>query len=71
MIDNFRKARCICVYADWFWKVSLFSITSNNERTKSYNCLLTTLSFDEGIYFLNFIYMIFFYMKESKRRDLV
>lgn len=63
MFDNFRKEGCICVYADWFWKVSLFSVTSNNERTKSCDCLFTTFSFDEGIFlYIWTMYIIFFYM---------
>lgn len=50
MFDNFRKARCIRVYANRFWKVSLFSVTCDNERTESCDCLFTTPSFDEGIF---------------------
>lgn len=30
-IDDFRKTRCIRVYAHGFWEISLFSITSDNE----------------------------------------
>lgn len=60
----FRKTRCIHMHADWFRKISLLSITSNNERTKSCNCLFTTFSSHEGIlFFVYFIYIYFFYVE--------
>lgn len=49
-IDDFRKTRCICVYAHGFWEIALFSITSDNEGAEGCNCLLTTLGSDEGTF---------------------
>jgi len=59
------------VHAHGFWEVSLFSITSDNERAQSCDRLLTTLGSDEGTFCTSFMFIIpclFMYLSRKEKK---